>query len=77
MTKCLAYRWKGFEQASGWVMRGRCMHDLLATAFVRIYPARVVAQARARLAAAVAAGADVNGEAMQALNRCVRGGDTI
>lgn len=53
------------------------MHDLLATAFVRLYPARVVAQARARLAAAVAAGADVNGDTMQALNRCVRGGDTI
>ena len=49
---CLAllYRWKGIEQASAYIYRGRRQHDLLGRAFKRAFDPARVARAEADMA---------------------------
>ena len=42
MEKPLLYRWKGFERANAYVMRGRKQHDLLRRALEKTWPIRFV-----------------------------------
>ena len=49
-AKPLAYRWKGFDSASAWYVRGRGYHDLLLGGFKRTYPANVIKKAEEALA---------------------------
>ena len=46
IEKCLAYKWKGVDKASGKVYRGRKRHDLLLASFARTYPQKVAAKAQ-------------------------------
>ena len=77
VTKPLKYRWKGFEEAAGWTVRGRRMHDLLRAAFTRIYPRSVVDKAAKKLNDAAAAGLVLDDGELRRLNKNIRGGDII
>ena len=59
MVVPLLYRWKGFEKAAAWALRGRRCHNLLARAFRRLFPASTVRKAQEE-AARTAAGEHVS-----------------
>ena len=77
LTKCLEYRWKGFDEASAWTMRGRLYHDLLLKAFKVLYPAGVTKRAKAELERRALAGAFEHESSRQRLERNVRGGHPV
>ena len=77
LEKCLAYRWKGFEKASSWALRGRRYHDLLKAAFLLLCPKSVVTKARAALARRLAIQPGAVDEATRKMKHNVRGGSVI
>ena len=62
LAKCLEYRWKGFDAAAAWYVRGRRYHDLLRSAFTTLYPKAVVEKATEALAKRAAA--ELRGEVL-------------
>ena len=69
MPRCLLYRWKGFEKAASWMMRGRKQNDVLLQATEMMFNDNDIQDAHE--AAKVAA---AQGDQNHGANQCVRYG---
>ena len=68
LVVALLYRWKGFDQALSWAVRGRAVHNLLGRTLAKMFPKQAAAAAQANLDAQ-----PERGDA-QRLKHTVRGG---